>query len=48
MKKLAFADRDLWAADPEFTDIPLAQLLDAGYLAETGRDGGSGRGGGGA
>ena len=34
MKKLAFADRDLWAADPEFTDIPLAQLLDAGYLAE--------------
>ena len=33
MKKLAFADRDLWAADPEFTDIPLAQLLDAGYLA---------------
>ncbi len=32
MKKLAFADRDLWAADPEFTDIPLGDLLDAKYL----------------
>ncbi|MYA10858.1 MAG: gamma-glutamyltransferase [Gemmatimonadetes bacterium] len=33
MKKLAFADRDQWAADPEFTDIPLDHLLDPAYLA---------------
>ena len=33
MKKLAFADRDQWAADPEFTDLPLDDLLDPGYLA---------------
>ena len=33
MKKLAFADRDQWAADPEFTDIPLDDLLDPDYLA---------------
>ena len=33
MKKLAFADRDQWAADPELTDIPLADLLDPEYLA---------------
>lgn len=33
MKKLAFADRDQWAADPEFSDIPLDRLLDAEYLA---------------
>ena len=33
LKKLAFADRDQWAADPEFTDIPLDDLLDASYLA---------------
>ncbi|MDH5590832.1 MAG: gamma-glutamyltransferase [Gemmatimonadota bacterium] len=33
MKKLAFADRDRWAADPEHADIPLAALLDADYLA---------------
>lgn len=33
MKKLAFADRDQWAADPEFTDLPLDGLLDAEYLA---------------
>ena len=33
MKKLAFADRDQWAADPEFTDIPLDDLLDPAYLA---------------
>lgn len=33
MKKLAFADRDQWAADPEFTEIPLAELLDPAYLA---------------
>ncbi|MXV95819.1 MAG: gamma-glutamyltransferase [Gemmatimonadetes bacterium] len=33
MKKLAFADRDQWAADPDFTDLPLDELLDPGYLA---------------
>ena len=33
LKKLAFADRDQWAADPEFTDIPLDDLLDSAYLA---------------
>ncbi len=33
MKKLAFADRDQWAADPEFTYIPLDALLDPAYLA---------------
>ena len=33
IKKLAFADRDQWAADPEFTDLPLDDLLDPGYLA---------------
>lgn len=33
LKKLAFADRDQWAADPEFTDIPLDALLDPDYLA---------------
>ncbi len=33
MKKLAFADRDQWAADPDFTDLPLDDLLDPDYLA---------------
>lgn len=33
LKKLAFADRDQWAADPEFADIPVAALLDVNYLA---------------
>jgi len=34
LKKLAFADRDRWVADPEFADIPLKELLDAEYLRE--------------
>ena len=33
LKKLAFADRDQWAADPDFADIPVAALLDPSYLA---------------
>jgi len=32
IKKVAFADRDVWAADPSFTDIPLDSLLSDGYL----------------
>ncbi|MCJ7630145.1 MAG: gamma-glutamyltransferase family protein, partial [Longimicrobiales bacterium] len=33
LKKLAFADRDQWVSDPEFTDIPVDRLLDDEYLA---------------
>lgn len=33
LKKLAFADRDQWAADPDFADIPVGELLDPDYLA---------------
>jgi len=33
LKKLAFADRDRWASDPRFTDLPMEELLDADYLA---------------
>ena len=32
LKKLAFADRDRWVADPEFADLPVEELLDAEYL----------------
>ena len=32
LKKLAFADRARWVADPEFADLPLDELLDAEYL----------------
>lgn len=31
LKKLAFADRDQWVADPERTDVPVPRLLDAEY-----------------
>ena len=32
LKKLAFADRDRWVADPEFEDLPVGELLDPAYL----------------
>ncbi len=34
LKKIAFADRDRWVADPEHTDVPVSQLLDTNYLRE--------------
>ena len=35
--RLAFADRNLYVADPDFTDVPLAGLLDRHYLAARAR-----------
>jgi gamma-glutamyltranspeptidase/glutathione hydrolase len=35
--RLAFADRNAYVADPDFVPVPVAGLLDAGYLGERSR-----------
>jgi gamma-glutamyltranspeptidase/glutathione hydrolase len=35
--RLAFADRDAYLADPDFIKVPVAGLMDAGYLASRSR-----------
>ena len=34
LKKLAFADRDRWIADPEHAKVPVRRMLDPDYLRE--------------
>ncbi len=34
IQKLTFADRDRWVSDPEWNDIPVAQMLDPDYLSD--------------
>ncbi len=35
--RLAYADRARWLGDPEFVSVPIAGLLDKGYLASRGK-----------
>ncbi|GAB3707776.1 gamma-glutamyltransferase family protein [Nocardiopsis oceani] len=35
--KLAFADREAWYGDPDFTAVPLKELLSSGYAADRAR-----------
>ena len=35
--KLAFADREAWYGDPDFTDVPLKELLSPSYATERAR-----------